>query len=133
MAEAYGLTPCTSGLTSESKLSCSPKVQFGFVPNHSHHGGKTLKTEERSNQVATLKIIKKLISKIIKMFFSGAKRNGVFPLVMSSVAQQRGMMAGLVQELALKHNALTADQKPQSLDSNRGVFMVFVNNRIINK
>ena len=41
MAEAYGLTSCPSGHAFKSKLSCSPKVQFGLVPKLSNHGGKT--------------------------------------------------------------------------------------------
>ena len=41
-------------------------------------------------------------------FFSEAQRNGVFPLMMSLVAKQRVLMAGLVRELARRHRAVTA-------------------------
>ena len=128
MAEAYGLTPCTSGLASESKLSCSPKVQFGFVPNHSHHGGKTSRFALKNlfeSKASNLTIVADVALWTENWFFSGAKRNGVFPLVMSSVAQQRGMMAGHVQELALKHNAMTADQKLAELRQQQRGFYGF--------
>ena len=44
----------------------------------------------------------------MRSFFSGTKWNGVFPLMMSLVAKQRVMMAGLVRELAHRHRAVTA-------------------------
>jgi hypothetical protein len=40
MALAFGPTSCSSGLVPKSKLLHSPAVQYGFVPKHSHHGGK---------------------------------------------------------------------------------------------
>ena len=40
MAVAFGLTPCSSGLVPKSELLHSPAAQYGFVPKHSHHGGK---------------------------------------------------------------------------------------------
>ena len=43
-------------------------------------------------------------------FFSEAKRNGVFPLMMSIVAEQRVLLAGLVRELAHRHRAVTVAQ-----------------------
>ena len=39
---AFGLTSCSSGLVPESKLSHKPEAQYGFVPKHSHHGGKNI-------------------------------------------------------------------------------------------
>lgn len=45
------------------------------------------------------------------MFFSEVKRNVVFPRMLSLVAKQRVMRAGLVQELALKHKALASVRK----------------------
>ena len=83
MAEAYGLTPCTSGLASESELSCSPKVQFGFVPNHSHHGGKNTGFSSLKNHLFILQGSIFMIASGLIRFFSEA----VFlPLVMSLVA-----------------------------------------------
>jgi hypothetical protein len=41
MSVVFDLTSCTFGLASESKLSRRLKVQYGFVPKLSHHGGKT--------------------------------------------------------------------------------------------
>ncbi len=40
MAVAFGPTSCSSGLVLKSKLLHNPEVQYGFVPKHSHHGGK---------------------------------------------------------------------------------------------
>ena len=42
MAVAFGPTCCPSCLVLKSKLSHSPEVQHGFVPNPSPHGGKNL-------------------------------------------------------------------------------------------
>ena len=48
MAEALGLSSCPSGFALKSKLLHKPQVQYGFVSKLSHHGGKTAKTESRS-------------------------------------------------------------------------------------
>ena len=40
MALAFGPTSCSSGLVPKSELLHSPAAQYGFVPKHSHHGGK---------------------------------------------------------------------------------------------
>ena len=48
MAVAFGPTCCSSSLVLKSKLSHSPEAQYGFVPKLSPHGGKTVKTECRS-------------------------------------------------------------------------------------
>ena len=52
----------------------------------------------------------------MRSFFSGTKWNGVFPLMMSIVAKQRVLMAGLVRELALPlqrnyHRRMNDEQK----------------------
>ena len=39
-AVAFGPSSCPSGLTPKSKLLRNPEAQYGFVPKHSHHGGK---------------------------------------------------------------------------------------------
>ena len=39
-ALAFGPTSCSSGLVPKSELLHSPAAQYGFVPKHSHHGGK---------------------------------------------------------------------------------------------
>ncbi len=38
---AFGPTSCPFGLVPKSKLLHSPEAQYGFVPKHSLHGGKT--------------------------------------------------------------------------------------------
>ena len=48
--------------------------------------------------------------------------------MMFSVAKQRVVMAGCVQERALKHKAMTAARSSKSVNIIRGVFEVFVNN-----
>jgi len=48
MAVAFGPTSCSSSLVPKSNLSHSPKVQHGFIPKLNPHGGKTVKTECRS-------------------------------------------------------------------------------------
>ena len=115
MAKACSLTCRPSTLVPESELSHRLEGHHGLVPKLSHHSGKTMKTEERNNRVATLKIIKKLISKIIKMFFSGVKRNGVLPLMMSVVAKQRGMMAEAVPEACLQAQAMPTSRRLEEL------------------
>ena len=40
MSLAFGPTSCSSGLVPKSELLHSPAAQYGFVPKHSHHGGK---------------------------------------------------------------------------------------------
>ena len=47
-AETYGLTYSSSRLVLKSKLLHSLEAQYGFVPKPSRHGGKTVKTERRS-------------------------------------------------------------------------------------
>ena len=42
MAVAFGPTSCSSCLVPKSKLLHSPETQYGFVPKHSHHGGKNI-------------------------------------------------------------------------------------------
>jgi len=44
----------------------------------------------------------------MRSFFSETKFHGVFPLMMSLVAKQRVLMAGLVRALARRHKAVTA-------------------------
>ena len=39
-AVAFGPSSCPSGFTPKSKLLRNPEAQYGFVPKHSHHGGK---------------------------------------------------------------------------------------------
>ena len=43
MAELSELSSCTFGFAPESKLSCKPQAQYGFVPKFSHHSGKNNK------------------------------------------------------------------------------------------
>ena len=48
MDEASGLTSCTSGLASESQLSCSPEAQPGFILKLIHHIGQNSENREQS-------------------------------------------------------------------------------------
>ena len=70
MAEAYGPMCCTLGLALESILSRSPKAQYSFVPKLSHHGGKNKKNLSYGYAVSSYSMR--------SLFFSVAKRNGVF-------------------------------------------------------
>jgi hypothetical protein len=42
MAVAFGPTSCFYVLVPKSKLLHRPEKQDGFVPKHSHHGGKNI-------------------------------------------------------------------------------------------
>ena len=42
MAVAFGPTSCSSCFVHKSKLLHSQEAQYGFVPKHSHHGGKNI-------------------------------------------------------------------------------------------
>jgi hypothetical protein len=48
MAESVALSYCPITIVPESKLSHMATVHYGFVPKLNHHGGKTVKTERRS-------------------------------------------------------------------------------------
>ena len=66
MAVAFGPTSCSSGLVPKSELLHSPEAQYGFVPKHSHHGGKNIALRAKKPTVA------------MRSCFSEAQRNGVF-------------------------------------------------------
>ena len=66
MAVACGPTSCSSGLVPKSELLHSPEAQYGFVPKHSHHGGKNIALRAKKPHIA------------MRSFFSEAQRNGVF-------------------------------------------------------
>ena len=66
MSVAFGLTSCSSVLVPKSKLLHRPETQYGFVPKHSHHGGKNIALRAEKPSLA------------MRSFFSGAQRNGVF-------------------------------------------------------
>ena len=111
MSEAYGPTCCSFGLVPESKLSHHPKDQYGFVPKLSHHGGKYIALRAKKTCVTNNSTI---IAK--GLGFSVERSETMFlPRMMSYVAQQQVMMAGLVQELALKHKAMIAARKLNEL------------------
>ena len=80
----------------ESKLSQKKHFCISILRITTHFCGKTPRFA-----------LKNLFSNA-QPFFSGAKRNGVFPLEMSYVAKQRVMMSGLVWELAHGHRAMTS-------------------------
>ena len=101
MAVAFCPTSCSSGLVLKSKLLHSPEDHYGFVPKLSHHGGKN----------PALRAEKPILPRPKVNFFSGAQRNGVFPLRMSYVAKQCVLMSWLVRELAHRHKAMAAAEK----------------------
>ena len=90
MAVTFGPTSCSSGLVPKRKLLHSPEDHYGFVPKLSHHGGKN----------PALRAEKPILPRPKVNFFSGAQRNGFFPLRMSYVAKQCVLMSWLVRELA---------------------------------
>ena len=67
MAVAFGLTSCSSVLVPKSKLLHRPETQYGFVPKHSHHGGKN---------TVTLRSTEKRLRIVRNRFFS--PKGGVF-------------------------------------------------------
>ncbi|MBR4240093.1 MAG: hypothetical protein IKO85_00595 [Bacteroidaceae bacterium] len=67
MALAFGQSSCSSGLTPKSKLLRNPEAQYGFVPKHSHHGGKN---------TVTLRSTEKRLRIVRNRFFS--PKGGVF-------------------------------------------------------
>ena len=60
MAMAFGPTSCSSGLVPKSELLHSPEAHYGFVPKHSHHGGKNIALRAKKQFFAS------------RSFFSGA-------------------------------------------------------------
>ena len=94
----------------ESKLSHRPKAQYGFVPKLNHHGGKYIALWAKKPCVINNS------TTFTKTCFSVERSATMFlPQMMSYVAQQRVMMAGLVQELALKHRDLISTRKFEEL------------------
>ena len=82
MAVAFGLTSCSSVLVPKSKLLHRPETQYGFVPKHSHHGGKNIALRAEKPSL------------VMRSFFSEA---GFLPLRMSYIAEQYGVMSWLVR------------------------------------
>ena len=114
MAVAFGPTSCPSGLMPESKLSHNPEAQYGFVPKHSHHGGKNIAPRAEKPFIA------------VRSYFSGAQRNGVFASddVLRCVA-----MCGDVVTCAgacSQAQAMTATQRLEELRHQQRGFKVFV-------
>ena len=163
-AETCGLTSCTSSLALESsaltlsnQLSRMPEAQYSLVPKLSHHEWQNLGFSSLKNMIS-----KNAGNYIWQNNLHGAQlflvsvANDVFPLMMFSVAKQRVMMSGPVQELALKHRVMSSARKQRLSERSRsslqlpstscfnrrskleepnisrGVFEVFVNSRNLN-
>ena len=103
-------------------------LRHSHTTYHNHQGGSSHQKEkprllepkkQSSAAVANFSLF-------VFHFFSEAKRNGVFPMMMFIVAKQRVMVAWIVQELALKHKGMTAAHSSESWNISRGVFSVFV-------
>ena len=69
MSLAFGPTSCSSCLVPKSELLHSPAAQYGFVPKHSHHGGKH----------PALRAEKPYLT--MRSFFSEAQRRDVFAFI----------------------------------------------------
>ena len=91
IAVAFGPTSYSSVLVLKSKLLHSPKAHYGFVPKPSLHGGKNI----------ALRAEKPIL--VVRCFFSGAQRNGFFPMKRSYVAKQCVVISWFVLELAHRH------------------------------
>ena len=102
MAEAFGLTSCSSSLALESELSRRPEVQYSLTFKLSHHGGKNTALRAKKPVDTRLHHLN------AQLFFSEAM---FLPRMMFPVAKQRVVMAGLMQELALKHKAMISTRK----------------------
>ena len=66
MAVAFGPTSCPSGFVLKSELLHNPEVQYGFVPQTSHHGGKNLALRAK-------KQISPQIPQILLLFWSSLR------------------------------------------------------------
>ena len=53
MAVAFGPTSCPSGFVLKSELLHNPEVQYGFVPQTSHHGGKNIALRAKKQIILT--------------------------------------------------------------------------------
>ena len=68
-AVAFGPSSCPSGLTPKSKLLRNPEAQYGFVPKHSHHGGKNtaLRAEKPSPYNAQLFLVERSVTVFFRL------------------------------------------------------------------
>ena len=114
-AVAFGPSSCPSGFTPKSKLLRNPEAQYGFVPKHSHHGGKN--TALRAEKTFPYNAQPFLVERSVTVFL---------PLKMFNVAKQCVMISWLVRELAHRHKAMRSAQELGELNIERGVFKVFV-------
>lgn len=57
MSVAFSPTSCSSSLVLKSELLHNPEVQNGFVPKHSHHGGKNLASLKNRHIAIALTLI----------------------------------------------------------------------------
>ena len=117
-AEAYGLSCLPSGLVPESTLSHRPKAHHCLVPKLSRHGGKNIGFSSLKNMICesagrlsanTWTPVSGVKGK--RLFFSEAM---FLPRMMSLVAEQRVMMAGLVRELAHRQKAMPSALKREA-------------------
>ena len=94
MSLAFGPASCSSGLVPKSELLHSPAAQYGFVPKHSHHGGKypALRAEKPFSARLRLSEIITMLASVMpsgsrferssmRSFFSEAQRSGVFAFI----------------------------------------------------
>ena len=68
MAVAFGPSSCPSGLTPKSKLLRNPESQYGFVPKHSHHGGKNIALRAEKPYLAMRSFFSEAVFLPLKMF-----------------------------------------------------------------
>ena len=72
MAVAFGPTSCSSGHVPKSELLHSPEAQYGFVPKHSHHGGKNIALRAEKPFSARLRL-NESITMLASVIPSGSK------------------------------------------------------------
>ena len=115
-AVAFGPTSCSSVLVPKSKLLHRPETQYGFVPKHSHHGGKNLALRAEKPIFSTKTITKTntiVSSRGQELFFSEAM---FFPLMLSAFRHANPLMARSVCESLLsgtKERGSNEGRRPQ--------------------
>jgi len=116
MAVAFGPTSCSSSFVLKSELLHNPKAQYGFVPKHSHHGGKNLALRAEKPIFSTKTITKTNTigsSRGQELFFSEAM---FFPLMLSAFRHANPLMARSVCESLLsgtKERGSNEGRRPQ--------------------
>ena len=126
MAKVFDLTCCPSGLAFKSELLRRPQGHHCFLLKLSHHGGKTIKTLSYGYAVSSYSMR--------SLFFSVAKRNGVFSSddVFSCAATSDDGGAGVKAGFQTQSHDISTKAR-RAKDNSRGVLYVFVYKRNFNQ